>query len=138
MEQRPPAVSQKASEQWIAGRAQTLLSHYFHPNQPQDVQEAALSDWVRGLSGFSQGQIDGACQHYLRSQPSKRPTVADIRNRMGNGGPKDDPRSKLSADDLFRLDSEILPTARKWVRNHPNSNLADLGMQTLRHWGEQP
>lgn len=57
---------------------ETLLSHYFQPDNPADVQDAALLDWVRELDGCSQPAIDAACRSYLREEPRRRPTPGDI------------------------------------------------------------
>jgi len=45
-------------------------------------------------------------------------------------------RNTLTRDQLFLLDDQVLPTARKWVREYPG--LADHGRQTLAYWGETP
>lgn len=44
-------------------------------------------------------------------------------------------RSSLTFDELELLENEILPTARRWVREIPG--LADHGKQTLAYWGEE-
>ena len=129
------SVLRPASAKWIAGRVQTLLSHYYQPGTPQDVIDAALGDWVKQLSGFSSEQVEDACQNYLKSQPSKRPTPADVRNRIGavQGGGMGD-KSKLSRDEVDLLHGKILPTARRWLSI---PDLADQGRKTLEYWGEQ-
>lgn len=66
---------------WIAGRIQTLLSHYFQPDAPMEVQEAALGDWVEVMAHFSRQAIESACGSYLRDQPRRRPTPGDILRR---------------------------------------------------------
>lgn len=58
-----------------------MLSHYFQPDAPIEVQDAGLKDWANLLSPFSREAIDHACEHYLRNQPHRRPTPGDIRNR---------------------------------------------------------
>ena len=126
--------------QWIAGRIMTLLSHYFQPENPAEVQEAALDDWVEALSPFSQQAIDGACKRYIIDQPRRRPSPGDIRakvrepkkqsEQLNNRGDK----SKLTPDELDKLENEILPTARKWLSI---PSLRDQGQQTLAYWGEK-
>lgn len=44
-------------------------------------------------------------------------------------------RSKLTRDQLYLLESQILPTARRWVQEIPG--LAHHGRQTLEFWGEE-
>lgn len=61
------------------GRVQTLLSHYFQPNNPAELQEAALMDWLEVLEGFSEDDINRSCAAYLRDQPRRRPGPGDIR-----------------------------------------------------------
>ena len=70
--------------EWIAGRVQTLLSHYFQPDNPMDVQEAAIDDWIDALEPFSKSQIESACSAYIRDQPRRRPTPGDIRSKIGD------------------------------------------------------
>lgn len=40
----------------------------------------------------------------------------------------------LRADELDLLESQILPTARRWLSD---PGLADHGRQTLMYWGEE-
>lgn len=127
---------------WIAGRVQVLLSHYFQPDNPAEVQEAALDDWVAALIAFPRQAIEHACGAYLRDQPRRRPTPGDIRAKAqafklpgsqqttGRGD-----KLKLSHDELRILEDQILPTARRWVRQFPS--LADQGQATLDYWGER-
>ena len=44
-------------------------------------------------------------------------------------------RSKLSFEKLELLENEILPTARRWVKEIPS--LAEHGHKTLAYWGEK-
>lgn len=138
----PPASAsdgQKAA--WIAGRVQVLLSHYFQPDNPADVTEMALHDWVRALMPFSQRSIERACDGYLRDQPRRRPTPGDIRARAGTQDarqskiePGKGDRSKLTHDELELLETKILEPARRWVRDIPS--LRDNGRRILEYWGE--
>jgi len=43
-------------------------------------------------------------------------------------------RNKLNSFELQKLDDEILPTARRWVRDFPA--LAHHAQQTLAYWGD--
>lgn len=123
--------------EWIAGRVQTLLSHYFQPDNPRDVTVAALGDWVRALAPFSPDDIERACAAYLRDQPRRRPTPGDIRSKIRP--PKDGvaigqgDKSALTHDELRLLEDKVLPTARKWLMV---PSLADHGRSTLAYWGE--
>jgi len=80
---RVPSGSANASQHasWIAGRIETLLSHYFQPDAPSEIKEAAFDDWVEALWPFARKSIDAACKVYLRDQPRRRPTPGEIRNR---------------------------------------------------------
>ena len=111
------------------------MSHYYDPEIPYDVKIAALNDWVDALSGFSQDQIEGACSHYLRNSPSRRPAPADIVNRISTIPSTESPTDGLSTDQLRLLHEKILPAARRWVRDIPG--LADEGQKTLDYWGEK-
>ena len=113
------------------------MSHYYQPDTPEDVKVAALSDWVFEMGGYTQDQIDGACRHYIRSQPSKRPSPADIIARIdgmardtGNGI---DRKANLSRDKQDLLYNQILPTARRWLQI---PGLKEQGQRTLEYWGE--
>lgn len=101
---------------WIAGRAATLLSHYFQPDAPAEVQEAAIEDWVNALSEYSQSAIEHACETYLRDQPRRRPTPGEIRQRCVSYADSIRSRTKgeLSDDEKrvaeFAVKKEMLPT----------------------------
>ena len=116
---------------WIAGRIQTLLSHYYQQDNPMEVHEAAIEDWVDILSPFSRDSIEAACSGYLKDQPRRRPTPGDIRQRAaghreGSGKARDQgDRNKLGFDELKKLDEEVLPAARRWLK-----------IPGLRHHGE--
>lgn len=75
----PENVSQHV--EWVAGRVQVLLSHYFQPDSPSEILDAAIDDWVDMISQFSEADINRACSTYLRDQPRRRPTPGDIRAR---------------------------------------------------------
>ena len=127
--------SRPASSKWVAGRIQTLLSHYFQPDTPSDVTEAALVDWVKSLAGFSAEQIEAGCQSYIRSQPRNRPTPADLRNMIGRGHQQSAQRGSkesLSMDERHILETQILPTARRWL---DLPGLRSHGESTLAYWG---
>ena len=122
---------------WIAGRIETLLSHYYQPDQPREVLEAALDDWVELLAPLSKQSIDAACSSWLRDEPRKRPTPGDIRARakgeIGASQNQKGDRSKLSFDQRALLDDQIIPTARRWLKI---PGLAEHGRKTLEYWGE--
>lgn len=63
---------------WIAGRIKTLLAHYFQTENPSELEEAAIDDWIETLLPFSQHAIQTACSEYLKTEPRRRPTPASI------------------------------------------------------------
>lgn len=73
---RPVNAGQHAS--WIAGRIKTLLAHYFQPDNPSELEEAAIDDWIEALLPFSQYAIKTACTNYLREEPRRRPTPGSV------------------------------------------------------------
>ncbi len=130
--------------QWIAGRVETLLSHYFQPDNPSEVLEAAVDDWIAALLSKSQAAIRHGCETYLRDQPRRRPTPGDILHRVvafeSARVPKrvaecEGDRNSLTSDELMLLDDKVLPTARDWVANKPG--LCVHGARTLAYWGER-
>ena len=140
MDQNVPSVLPPcATKEWIAGRVEVLLSHYFQPDNPVDVQDAAIADWIRALDGFSQQAISRACDSYIRDQPRRRPSPGDILARARNAPkPSAAPdlrrkKSDLSRDELELLAMKVIPTARRWLQV---PGLADSGRQTLEYWNE--
>lgn len=98
-----------------------------------------MADWIKTLSGYPKERISAACDAYLRSGPKRRPTPADVLDRMTsqakrqvNGIGMGD-RSKLSFDRLELLENEILPMAREWLKI---PSLAGHARKTLEYWGE--
>lgn len=67
-----------ADEQWINGRVATLLSHYYVPNVPMELQIAALGDWVRLLSRFPQWAVEAAVDEWLNRPGRQKPMPGDI------------------------------------------------------------
>ena len=48
-----------------------------------------------------------------------------------------DKRSKLNFDERETLHNQVLPTARKWVREYPEGSILHRhGKKTLEYWGE--
>lgn len=75
----------------------------------------------------SRGEVIEACEEINgRSSAGKQPQGMQL---TGD-------KLKLSHDQLFKLENEILQTARRWVREIPG--LANHGRQTLAYWGEEP
>lgn len=142
MDQIAPHGSQQSQQAtWIVGRVQTLLSHYFQPDHPMDVQDQALVDWVKALSPFPASSIERACADYLCNQPRRRPTPADIRglaetaSRQSKGelaGQMGD-RNRLTRDEMHALETRVLPQARAWLGV---PSLRHHGEKTLEFWGE--
>lgn len=98
-----------------------------------------MIDWIKALSGFSQEAISAACERYIRQERSRRPTPADIREiiggrREGSSIKQGGDKSRLSMDQRHMLETQILPTARRWL-NVPD--LADQAKSTLAYWGEE-
>lgn len=122
---------------WISGRIETLLSHYYQPDNPAEVRDGALDDWVEILAPLSQKVIEHACSSWLRDEPRRRPTPGDIRARARDhaASPQNaqGDRSKLSFDELVLLDEKVLPTARRWLGI---PGLRQHAEQTLSYWGE--
>lgn len=58
-----------------------LLSHYFRPDDEQQLIEAQIEDWVSMLKGYPQDAISHAVASYMRDQPRRKPTPGDIANR---------------------------------------------------------
>lgn len=77
----PAKLPQSSDPEWIAGRVQTLLAHYFEPSRDAALTRAMLADWIEDLQTIPQWAIDDACRTYRRDQPRRRPTPGDIRNR---------------------------------------------------------
>lgn len=76
---RPPMLPHNGEHaEWVAGRVETLLSHYFQPDTPAEVETAAIGDWIEMLVSCSPDSISHACASYLRDQPRRRPTPGDI------------------------------------------------------------
>jgi len=90
--------------QWISGRVETLLAHYFQPDNPSEVLEAAIDDWVDMLKPFSQQAIQAACTEYLRSEPRRRPTPGAIRDFAERA--VENARAKASSGDVDLSDGE--------------------------------
>lgn len=133
-------VLKPALPKWIAGRIETLLSHYFRPVTDERIEEAAMIDWIKALSGFSQEQIASACDQYLRQEPKRRPVPADIRifildargASQAVGGKGD--RQKLTHDEAKLLYERVLPSAHRMLAVPA---LREHGIKTLDYWGEQ-
>lgn len=127
--------SSAASPEWIAGRIRVLLSHYFRPDDPEEVRDAALVDWITALNGFSAEQIDAACADHIRKEAKWRPSPASIRercekreNRVGQGDP-----NALSRDEQDILFGTLIPRWQKWLGI---PGLEDHARQSLGYWGQ--
>lgn len=47
-------------------------------------------------------------------------------------------RDDLTSSDRHTLETRVLPTARKWVKENPKGHpLYEHGAQTLDYWGEK-
>lgn len=136
-QQNAPAVRENDLRHatWIAGRVETLLSHYFQPDNPAEVMEAAVDDWVSALARFSRADIEAACSRYLRQEPRRRPTpgsvAAMVETKTGLTEVGD--KAKLTFDERELLETKVLPTVRRWLKI---PGLAEHGAKTLHYWGE--
>ena len=99
-----------------------------------------MLDWIKALSGYSQEAISAACDEYIRREKKRRPTPADILSLIGNSrtqgadaGTGD--RNSLSVDERRKLETEILPRARRLL---DVPGLSEHARKTLAFWGEQP
>lgn len=98
-----------------------------------------MVDWVEALRGYPETHIEHACQRYLRTEPTKRPTPAAIiaiiskQTRAAGSTADRGDRSKLSVDELERLNNHVLPGARRMLEN---PSLAKHGRKILAYWGE--
>ena len=98
-----------------------------------------MMDWIKALSGFSQEQIGAACDQYLRQEPKRRPSPADIRifilesrGHSKSKGQRGD-RAKLTNDEAKILYEKILPSAQRML---VNPAMREHGVKTLDYWGE--
>lgn len=68
----------EAHREWIAGRALTLLSHYWRDDDPVELTAAIGRDWADVLEGLPQEFIQRAAIKFQQKFPSKKPTPAAI------------------------------------------------------------
>lgn len=52
---------------WLAGRVRTFLSHFYRPDDPQALAEAAEADWVEVLKDYRTAEVQAAMLQYLRA-----------------------------------------------------------------------
>lgn len=64
--------------EWIGGRALTLLSHYYRPDDPVELTAAIGQDWAEVLKSLPRESIQKACIEYVRDNPRRRPTPGAI------------------------------------------------------------
>lgn len=127
-------VCSPASPEWISARVETLLSHYFQPTVSEEVELAAMGDWINALSGFSRDQIGAACDAHLR-ESKRRPTPAEIRSiikaQRGRGQSR---LANLTGEEADKV-STILSTARRHVETFPaGTALHNAGKATIAYW----
>lgn len=63
---------------WIAGRALTLLSHFWRDDDPIELTAALGADWADVLEGIPEEYIQRACIQYQRDEPRRKPTPGAI------------------------------------------------------------
>lgn len=49
----------------MAGRVKVFLSHFWRPDDPIEVEEAVIRDWVSVLHVYRTGDVDAAMVEYL-------------------------------------------------------------------------
>jgi hypothetical protein len=64
--------------EWIAGRALTLLSHYWRADDPVELTAAIGKDWADVLEGMPRDAIQKAAIQFQRDEPKRKPTPAAI------------------------------------------------------------
>lgn len=73
-----------APSSWIAGRALSLLSHYFISEEDERVAKAKAKDWGDILSGYPAWAINNAAQWWMSMENPERkrkPLPGDIQER---------------------------------------------------------
>lgn len=74
----PSLPERVAHREWIAGRALTLLSHYWRADDPVELTAAIGKDWADVLEGMPQDAIQKAAIQFQRDEPKRKPTPAAI------------------------------------------------------------
>ena len=64
--------------EWIAGRAMTLLSHYWRDDDPVELTAAIGRDWADVLEGLPQEFIQRAAIRFQQKSGNRKPTPAAI------------------------------------------------------------
>ncbi len=68
----------RAHREWIGGRAITLLSHYWRPDDPVELTAAIGKDWADVLEGLPQDAIQRAAIRFQQENQKAKPTPAAI------------------------------------------------------------
>lgn len=92
----PSLPERAAHREWIGGRALTLLSHYYRPDDPVELTAAIGQDWADVLQALPQELIQRACIEYLRDSPRNRPSPGAIYQRAAAMLPKQRPEYRKS------------------------------------------
>lgn len=74
----PSLVERQQHREWVAGRAFTLLSHYWRDDDSDALTAAMGADWADVLEGLPQDAIRKACIQYQRDEPRRKPTPGAI------------------------------------------------------------
>lgn len=128
MKRRTAPAGFAGDEQAEADEMASLLSALMRHAPFVDVAE-----WVNRVTAYleekskyrvwpSVGEVTEACE------------LINARKSAGGKPTQRGDKNKLTRDQLFQLETEILPTARRWVENYPS--LAQHARQTLEFWGE--
>lgn len=74
----PSLPERSAHREWIAGRAMTLLSHYWRDDDPVELTAAIGRDWADVLEGLPQEYIQRAAIRFQQQGGNRKPTPAAI------------------------------------------------------------
>lgn len=132
------------------------MSHYYQPENSNEVFEAALGDWLECLTSISQQAIEHACSAYLRDQPRRRPTPGDIRGRaldfdgrrereiiaaLPKPEPKQENRKRVDPEAAARIMNELgfTPDLDRALKRFPMSNTRQEAFEVTeqakdKHW----
>lgn len=56
---------QRQTREWLAGRVKVLLNQFWRHDDPVEVEEALIRDWVEVLKDYPSAEVNDACRAYL-------------------------------------------------------------------------
>lgn len=77
-----------------------LLFHYWTANEPAEVRQAQIEDWVTDLAEFSPLAVERACERWRRGE-EHRPTIARLRPIVGEEQGRFDYKALPRYDGVF-------------------------------------